>query len=466
MPREPSGIYNLPNAPVVSNTTILSSDENTTRDDMAAEIEASLDRHGRGPMLAPVRVPNQTAGAPGYSFTDETNTGWYRAGANDVRFAVGGVDILRITAAGLSALSGSTWVPITPVLENFAQKNVIIGGNFGTNPYQRGTSFAGVLNGAFIADRFSYVKSGAAVHTAERIAGDFPTAAEAGVYASACQNMRCTTAQASMAAGDFFFVQHIVEGYNAQSIYQRPIVLSFWHKHSKVGTYSVSLRNGLRDQSYVAEYQQVVSSAWEKAVIPILATPNAAGWDTTNGSGIIVSFAIAMGTNFKTATLNSWIAGNFVASSNQVNACDSTANVNFKLALVQLEKGTIATAFEQRSFQEELELCQRYFEKSYDLSITPGTAHAAGLSSGPSAAGTAGASIIAVPYQVRKRTTPTITLYNYITGVAAGIVDGGGAAVGANILGSGEHAFTIVNTSAAVANSQVFSQWTSSAELT
>jgi hypothetical protein len=43
------------------------------------------------------------------------------------------------------------------------------------------------------------------------------------------------------------------------------------------------------------------------------------------------------------------------------------------VSLVQLEVGTIKTPFEQRTFQEELFLCQRYYEKSYDYGVAPGS---------------------------------------------------------------------------------------------
>ena len=39
---------------------------------------------------------------------------------------------------------------------------------------------------------------------------------------------------------------------------------------------------------------------------------------------------------------------------------------------VQMEKGTMATPFEFRPYQVELQLCQRYYYKSYPSSIAPG----------------------------------------------------------------------------------------------
>jgi hypothetical protein len=80
-------------------------------------------------------------------------------------------------------------------------------------------------------------------------------------------------------------------------------------------------------------------------------------------------FTLAAGTSYQT-TANTWTAGNYLASANQVNALDSTAN-NFKIALVQLEAGSTATPFEHRPYGIELALCQRYYWKG-----------AAGLGSG------------------------------------------------------------------------------------
>lgn len=44
----------------------------------------------------------------------------------------------------------------------------------------------------------------------------------------------------------------------------------------------------------------------------------------------------------------------------------------FDIAQVQLEEGSAATPFEQRPIGLELSLCQRYYQKSYDLSEKPG----------------------------------------------------------------------------------------------
>lgn len=47
------------------------------------------------PFVAPVG----SAGAPSYTWTGDLNTGWYRAGADDMRASSGGADVMRIAAS-------------------------------------------------------------------------------------------------------------------------------------------------------------------------------------------------------------------------------------------------------------------------------------------------------------------------------------------------------------------------------
>lgn len=45
----------------------------------------------------------------------------------------------------------------------------------------------------------------------------------------------------------------------------------------------------------------------------------------------------------------------------------------FDITGVQLEAGTVATPFERRSYGQELALCQRYYQKTYESGTVPGT---------------------------------------------------------------------------------------------
>ena len=82
MSRDSQGRYTLPAGnPVVTGTTITSTWANATMPDIGAELENSLDRSGRGGMLAPFKSYAGSVGNPGLSWSDEPNSdlGPYRA---------------------------------------------------------------------------------------------------------------------------------------------------------------------------------------------------------------------------------------------------------------------------------------------------------------------------------------------------------------------------------------------------
>lgn len=112
--------------------------------------------------------------------------------------------------------------------------------------------------------------------------------------------------------------------------------------------------------------------------------------------------SIASGTLNITTTVNDYSfsfngsanAGNGIAIEFSAGALGSTETIDFDK--IQFEKSAIATEFEARSVQQEILLCQRYYEKSYVLI------------SGYHTAGNAIGHYIS--YKVNKITAPTITV--------------------------------------------------------
>lgn len=105
--RDTSGSYSLPTSPVQGGNTILASWANGTLSDLATEVTNSLDRNGRGGMLAALRGIDGTVTAPAYSFSSEGGSGLYRIGAQNLGLAINGNKRQEWTSTG-TVITG-TW---------------------------------------------------------------------------------------------------------------------------------------------------------------------------------------------------------------------------------------------------------------------------------------------------------------------------------------------------------------------
>ncbi len=307
------------------------------------------------------------------------------------------------------------------------RKNALINGDF--NIWQRGTSFVAIANADFFADRFRYEKVGAMVHTVSRDT-DVPTQIESGHKSNYSLKLDVTTIDAALAVGDYVLISQNIEGYNFAPFVGNTATLSFWVKATKTGIYCVGFENTGVDRSYVAEYTVNVANTWEKKTITITFDYVGGTWDYTNGTGIRMRWALASGTTYH-GVAGSWQNGNFFATVNQVNSVDDVAN-NFWLSQIQFELGDVATPFEYRLIGDELALCQRYYEKSYDSAVLPDAADSNGIIT---------FELVGVPnndydlycpisFIVQKRTGPTINIYDGVGGGSPTVSMTGGSKAG------------------------------------
>lgn len=106
--RNAGGSYTLPAGnPVITGTTIQSTWANNTLNDVATEMTNSLDRQGRGAMLAPLKLVSGTAANPGAAFSAEPSSGPYRNAAGDIRWSVLSTDTFKWQTA-----SNTSMVPL------------------------------------------------------------------------------------------------------------------------------------------------------------------------------------------------------------------------------------------------------------------------------------------------------------------------------------------------------------------
>jgi hypothetical protein len=169
-----------------------------------------------------------------------------------------------------------------------------------------------------------------------------------------------TTADAAVAAADKVDLQHRIEGFNIGDLVNTDITLSFWVKSAKVGTYSITLKNGAIDRTLIKTYSIVVANTWEFKTITIVGGINPTGsWDYDTSLGLMVSWSLMCGTTGHGAA-DTWLTTASWATSAQPNCMDTVGNV-FELAGVQLEKGSAFSKFERLLIEEEEARALRYF---------------------------------------------------------------------------------------------------------
>jgi hypothetical protein len=107
--RNSSGTMSAINGPYAAPNVISSSVINARFADIETEITDSLDRSGKGPMLAPLRLTNGTFAAPSLTFDSDTDTGIYRIGANNLGVTANGAKVLDVATTGLSVTGTGTF---------------------------------------------------------------------------------------------------------------------------------------------------------------------------------------------------------------------------------------------------------------------------------------------------------------------------------------------------------------------
>jgi hypothetical protein len=114
MPRDSSGTYTLPPAynPVDSGTTITSAWANGTFNDVATALTDSLDRNGRGGMAGVFQNFDGTENAPGITWANENQSGFYRAGLADMRVSISSQDLFRWAGQSVEIWADSQWNPV------------------------------------------------------------------------------------------------------------------------------------------------------------------------------------------------------------------------------------------------------------------------------------------------------------------------------------------------------------------
>ena len=312
---------------------------------------------------------------------------------------------------------------------------------------QRGTSTASITGGGFYTvDRFGTNNSGAFIGTWTQTQESLSSGDAFTDGFAKSLKMDNTTANGSPAANSQCRIDYNFEGQDLQLLKHgtasaEKTTLSFWIKATKTGTNIVKMYKPDADRSCSIAYTVSTTNTWEKKVLNFPADTTGTVIANDNTTGIQMSFGIAMGSSYTSGTLaTTWAAD---ASANafvgQVNNADSTSN-NWEITGVQLEVGEYTSAtlppFQFESYGDNLQRCLRYFEKSYEVGVNPGTSTSTGIirSGGNQGGRTSGRMGGGTTYVVGKRAAPTVVFYDSSgnSGVMSRIDQGSGSGTSQN----------------------------------
>lgn len=322
-------------------------------------------------------------------------------------------------AAVLSSDSSGNWrclayTPASGTALKYTRRNRIINGAMMIS--QENGSNAGTSDGYYPVDQFLYSKSHDGTVSVAQVAAATPGGSPNRLRATV------TATDTSIAAGQYAVIAQRIEGTAVADFLfggasAKAAVLRFGLK-APAGTYCVSITNSASARSYVAEVVVAAGEANTDTVKTVALPGDTSGtWLTDTGVGLTVRWCLAAGSTYQGAT--GWSAGNFLATSNQVNFLGTNSQV-FELFDVGLYRDVNAAAtaplWELEPHEAELRRCQRYYEKSCNAATVPAVNANATYTSGMCVV----TQIVAAaalqrwdhPFKVPKATAGTVTIYN------------------------------------------------------
>ena len=220
-------------------------------------------------------------------------------------------------------------------------------------------------------------------------------------------------AETALDANEQFWIAQTIEAQNCSDLGfgdtgASDLTISFYVKSNVTGTYSMYLYSQDPNRSISRTYTIDTVGNWERKIIHVPGDTGGSAINHDNGIGIKVYWHLLAGSDYQSSSATNWQThnGNATAYGHEVNIASSTSNY-WQLTGVQVERGSNATEFENRSFGEEMVLCHRYYQQieGYSDLIMFGSGRANGVNNAQ----------VAVPLTVPLRASPTIPSLDYST---------------------------------------------------
>lgn len=275
----------------------------------------------------------------------------------------------------------------------------------------------------------------------------------------------------TVSSGVYATFSQRIEGYNVADLAwgtssAQSVSVSFWVNCSLTGTFSGYVSNSGNTYSYPFTFTISAANTWVQ-ITRTIPGPTTGSWNNTTGIGIEFGITLAAGSTYQD-TANAWTTKSFAIGSAGSTNLLATNGATMYISGVQLEAGSAATTFDYRDYTRELQLCQRYYEMSYDVTTPPGTATDVGMTIQRGTTQGGGALGSTVNFKVTKRGTPSLSFWNTSGGTGwSGTYSGGGLTLTPSPTGVGQNGF-YQNTASGIGawtNAEIYGQWTASSEL-
>lgn len=239
---------------------------------------------------------------------------------------------------------------------------------------------------------------------------------------SAALQMKATTADASLAAGEYFCMRQPIEGLRTARLGfgaagAQAVTIGFWVYTTIAGTMTASIRNSATNRSYVTDVTINNAATWEYKTVTIPGDTSGT-WLTTTGVGLHLTFCFGSGSTYQ-GTNNTWNAANNFATASTTNFFASNNNVAVLTGVTVLpgtEMPISARSQNRRHFADEHRACQRYWQKSYGYGTAPAANDQLGAVIVTTTVTASYTPLGSVRFPVVMRAAPTITLYSPLTG--------------------------------------------------
>ena len=214
-------------------------------------------------------------------------------------------------------------------------------------------------------------------------------------------------------ADEIFWIAQTIEAQNCSDLGfgdsgASDLTISFYVKSNVLGTYAMYLYTQDPNRYITRTYTIDTSGQWERKIVHIPGDTAGSAINHDNGIGIKIYWWQLAGSDYKSTDSTTWqsYSNGGIAYGHNVNMASSTSNY-WQLTGVQVERGSNATEFENRSFGEEMVLCHRYYQQieGYSDLIMFGSGRANGTTEAQ----------VAVPLTVPLRASPTIPSLDYST---------------------------------------------------